>query len=349
MKLLKPVALLFCFVLTHQIFADQATFDLYCRHLRLYENISSGDQTGRIGMYLRGETIQYSDELLCYADLSSLTGFTVTNVRFKFYVSSVFNGNAVNPATAVLYEQNKAPYNSGAEYLTYSKTTWDNPVGSLGLTSSEPTGYKEISTSDLITLIQAYTSGTKLNRWFILGAQCEYYNYYFNISLVTYKVKLIVDYTPTIPTNAAPVATISPISGIPEVGSVLTGNYTYSDAENNPEGASIFSWYSAATSSGTYLKIDGANNKTYTLQDADYQKYIKFQVTLVATAGTLMGTATLSVNVGPVAGVLFKYPNVCGAGDNMKVDGDVKIGGKILLPPNNDINFTFLFLFKFAR
>jgi hypothetical protein len=184
-------------------------------------------------------------------------------------------------------------------------------------------------------LIQAYTSGTKLNRGFILGANCEYYNYYFNISLVTYKVKLIVDYTPTIPINAAPDATISPISGIPEVGSVLTGNYTYSDAESNPEGASIFSWYRADNSSGTYTKIVGAGTITYTLQNVDDLKYIKFEVTPVATTGTSPGLPKLSGYVGPVVTVLYKYPNVCGAGDNMKVDGNVKIGGKIVLPPLN--------------
>ena len=323
MKLLKTAVLFFFFALTVQISADQAIFNLTCRHLKLFLDSSSGDFTGCIGRYLRGPTIQYSDELLCYADLSSLTGVTVTNVKFKFYVSSVFNGTASNSASVVLYEQQNAPYNSNAVYLTYPKTTWPNSVGSLTLTSNEPAGYKEITSSDLITLIKAYASGAKLNKGLILGAQCDYWNYYFNISLVTYKVQLIVDY---VPFNAAPVATISPTTGTVEVGSVLTGHYTYSDAENNPEGASIFNWYSAATSTGTYLKIDGANNITYTLQDADYQKYIKFQVTPVASIGTSPGTAVQSAFVGPVAGVLYKYPIACGAGDNMKVDGRVRVG-----------------------
>jgi len=95
--------------------------------------------------------------------------------------------------------------------------------------------------------------------------------------------------------NSAPVSsdvtityTSQLINNIPETGSVLTGSYTYSDAESNSEGTSTFRWLR------NDVAIVGATSITYTPVVADVGTALKFEVTPVATSGTLIGTAVAS-------------------------------------------------------
>lgn len=99
-------------------------------------------------------------------------------------------------------------------------------------------------------------------------------------------------YTP--PANAAPVASNVTITGGIFVTNTLTGNYTYSDTENNPEGTSTYKWYWASSATGTKTAIAGATSKTYTLQASDVGRYLFFEVTPKATTGTITGTAVMS-------------------------------------------------------
>jgi hypothetical protein len=95
--------------------------------------------------------------------------------------------------------------------------------------------------------------------------------------------------------NEAPVAIIGSIIGITQVGQFLTGNYQYLDLENDLEGTSTFKWYRSSNADGTGLEvITGAESKTYTLTTADQDKYIYFEVTPIASTGTLQGVAVLS-------------------------------------------------------
>ncbi|WEG13455.1 Ig-like domain-containing protein [Pullulanibacillus sp. KACC 23026] len=88
------------------------------------------------------------------------------------------------------------------------------------------------------------------------------------------------------PVNDPPVADRVSLSGNTEVGSTLTGHYTYSDIENDPEGTSTYQWYRSANSDGVgKVAISGANSIDYTLQDADLGQYVFFAVTPVAATG----------------------------------------------------------------
>jgi hypothetical protein len=78
-------------------------------------------------------------------------------------------------------------------------------------------------------------------------------------------------------------------------GSTLTGSYTYSDAEGDPEGTSTYRWYRADNVSGTNeVAITGATARTYILVPADAGKYVSFQVTPAASAGATPGVAVRS-------------------------------------------------------
>mgnify|MGYP000398037725 CR=1 FL=1 len=95
--------------------------------------------------------------------------------------------------------------------------------------------------------------------------------------------------------DAAPVASSVQISGTAKYGQTVTGSYSYSDADSDPEGESTFKWYRADNASGlNKTEISGAVATSYTLTAADIGKYIAFEVTPVAQSGTSSGTAVQS-------------------------------------------------------
>ena len=93
-----------------------------------------------------------------------------------------------------------------------------------------------------------------------------------------------------------PVAANVTFSGNLLVNFTLTGTYTYSDADGDAEGNSIYKWYAADDATGTNaVEIAGANTTTLTLSAAEDGKYIAFEVTPVASEGSLLtGTPVMS-------------------------------------------------------
>ncbi|WP_200977840.1 MBG domain-containing protein [Echinicola sp. 20G] len=99
--------------------------------------------------------------------------------------------------------------------------------------------------------------------------------------------------------NNAPTASSPSISGSLSVAKQLTGNYSYSDLESDPESGSTYKWYRAEDNTGSgKVAISGATEKQYTLQAVDQGKYISFEVT--PSDGTDAGTAVESDFEGPV-------------------------------------------------
>jgi len=91
--------------------------------------------------------------------------------------------------------------------------------------------------------------------------------------------------------NAAPVASAVNITGITKVDQLLTGHYTYFDADGDLEGTSTFRWLI------NNVEIIGATSTTYTLLSTDVGKTIKFEVTPVALTGETIGTAVQSSGI----------------------------------------------------
>ncbi len=95
--------------------------------------------------------------------------------------------------------------------------------------------------------------------------------------------------------NTAPTASAVTISGNANVGQVLTGSYTYADAEGNAEGLSQYQWYRGSNSDGSdKAPIPGAIATHYTASTRDAGKYLFFEVMPIASVGTLQGTSVLS-------------------------------------------------------
>ena len=94
-------------------------------------------------------------------------------------------------------------------------------------------------------------------------------------------------------TSMPPAADKVKINGKAMVDGELTAEYTYSDPNNDPEGASTFRWLRADSADGEYTAIAAATAKTYTLTDADVGKYLKVEVTPVSSKAPFTGAAVL--------------------------------------------------------
>ena len=103
------------------------------------------------------------------------------------------------------------------------------------------------------------------------------------------------DFTP--PINLPPTASNVLIAGSPRVGQVLTGSYTYADAESDLQGTSIFRWLR------NNVAIAGATARSYALVAADEGTLISFKITPVAQSGPSPGLPASSPPVGPVTPV----------------------------------------------
>jgi hypothetical protein len=95
----------------------------------------------------------------------------------------------------------------------------------------------------------------------------------------------------TVGANQAPVASNVVINGTLALGEVLTGTYTYSDAELDVEGVSTFRWLRAG------VAIPGERGTTHTVVAADIAAALTFEVTPVAQTGALTGLPVQSPEV----------------------------------------------------
>jgi len=92
-----------------------------------------------------------------------------------------------------------------------------------------------------------------------------------------------------------PVASDLVITGPIAVDEVLTGSYTYTDENSDPEGESILKWYSADDAAGTNKVELATATLEYKLLPADANKFILFEVTPVASSGVLLQGETVMV------------------------------------------------------
>ncbi len=143
----------------------------------------------------------------------------------------------------------------------------------------------------------------------------------------------IVFTTTSFPVNTAPTVTTVTNTGNLQIGKTLTGNYTYTDAESNPESGSSFKWYRADNALGlNKAAIASATGKTYLLSIADMGKYISFEVT--PRDGTINGTAVESALRGPVVDPVLPVGFV---GLSVKVlHGSIKLDWQTTSEKEND-------------
>ncbi|MHB8580353.1 MAG: T9SS type A sorting domain-containing protein [Ignavibacteriaceae bacterium] len=173
----------------------------------------------------------------------------------------------------------------------------------------------EISTSSIFSGPDVYLSGTLTDTIFIYsvpGTLNPGTPYYWRVIASDGFNSSPYSDTANFTTNYVPTASALNITGNLTVGSTITGNYTYSDADGDLQGASTFQWYRATDAIGTgSTPIGGATSQTYTLVHADSSFYISFQVVPVAQTGSSPGAAVLLSNYsGSITGFVVSAPTV---------------------------------------
>ncbi len=107
--------------------------------------------------------------------------------------------------------------------------------------------------------------------------------------------------------NTPPQVSNVTISGTLSAGETLSASYTYTDAENDPEGATTFQWYRATSNAGAgATAISGATAQSYTLGSDDRWNYIGVSVTPQAISGPSSGDEVAAYTTTTVPG-----PQVC--------------------------------------
>ncbi len=111
--------------------------------------------------------------------------------------------------------------------------------------------------------------------------------------------------------NTAPSATSVAISGTAQTGIVVTGSYTYTDGESDPEDTSASGTsYRFVRSTDALLDAGDSDvasgttsgtSSSYTVQAADVGSYLLYCVTPRAATGTTTGSESCSSAAGPVA------------------------------------------------
>ncbi len=109
--------------------------------------------------------------------------------------------------------------------------------------------------------------------------------------------------TPISSTPTAPTALSVAISGTASVDELLTGTYTFADANGNSEATSTYRWLRSSSAGGTYTAIPGATGISYTVTTNDIGQYLKFEVTPVASVSPTTGSPALSAASAQVAQV----------------------------------------------
>jgi hypothetical protein len=94
------------------------------------------------------------------------------------------------------------------------------------------------------------------------------------------------DATFTTASAGLPTATNVTVTGTTTIGDTLTGSYTFSDPNGNPQTSSTYQWLGSPSSNGSYSAITGATGTTCVTTSTDIGQYLEFQVTPVSLSGT---------------------------------------------------------------
>ncbi len=127
--------------------------------------------------------------------------------------------------------------------------------------------------------------------------------------------------------NSTPLTNSISISGISRVGELLEGNYSFFDADGDPEGMSTFQWYVADDSLGTnQTAIIGATSNTYTIGALEENRFIGLGITPIALRGISPGEEVVFYNTSRIEPEIILWINEIHYNN---IDGDLNEGIEI--------------------
>lgn len=218
---------------------------------------------------------------------------------------------------------------SGVENNLGSIYTWQSATNNVGV-GTTTIAIPEGSTAHTST-IRLFS--TEVNRYIRFGVQAR-----DNASLSGTNFVYSNWVGPvTLAAEAAPTAinvSFSPAS--PGTNVTLTASYSYTDANADPEGASVYKWYTADNATGTnQTPIAGASAASFTVTDAQAGKYIGFGVTPVALTGTATGTEVVYYNPTPSIGAAtFTFVSAAQRSNNFYINRVMNMTDAIVVSIN---------------
>jgi trimeric autotransporter adhesin len=227
--------------------------------------------------------------------LKNNTGSAITSLTITYTGEQWRRDNAAAQTLTVEYQTGTTVTNlNSGSWTSVSALTFTSPtLGSTALALDGNASANRVANISATVTVSIPAGEEIMIRWSDLNDSGN--DHFLSIDDVTVNAT-------TGTSNAAPTATSVANTGTLTVGQLLTGTYTYGDAESDPQGTSTFQWYRADNAAGTTNKtaISGATTSTYTLVTADAGKYISFAVVPKASSGTATGTETYSTYRGPV-------------------------------------------------
>ena len=133
-----------------------------------------------------------------------------------------------------------------------------------------------------------------------------------------------IAFGPVVYTPAAPIASGVSILGTLYIGQTLTGDYTYTDANNDVESGSTFQWSNSSSASGPWTAISGATNKTYVPTVSDNNKWLQFTVTVKNATAPTTGVPVSAVTTNAIF-----YAPTAPIASNVTVTGTPYVGNTL--------------------
>lgn len=198
--------------------------------------------------------------------------------------------------------------------------------------------------SDVFATFGSAAGEGKLTHTFTLGM---YSNYYIMIMPRNNAGEVVIDNIKITREDSKPIASGLSLAGDMAVGGTLTASYTYTDYENDPEGASVFEWFAALSPTGMNKVILENTGKTLQVTEDMLGKYIGFQVTPVASQGdNAVGAPVLYMATETVGGTRPDYGETfsLGYGESFTEDFEADVGedkNLVFVPHGNTDDYIY--------
>lgn len=359
MKLLSNWLLIAIVVLVYAGFSQMASVPAYAM------DVQPTVYHPTIDTYVQGNssTVKKNDQIIDVKLKGDNEGANTTRVAlFKFDFND-FAGTTIEQAKIKLYattadssptrelKLSGIPYGSWADDINTLANVPTNNATEIGRFSVSASGLPHWYEVDVTDYLKSQLAAKQVSfKLEVTAANDKSKVTFASNEAVNNKPELVLYKSESEPVNTAPLASHVAIDGQPKVGEIVTGLYTFTDADGDADGMSTYKWLMADSESGTYNTVSGATYQTLQLTSALGGKYIKFEVTPVdakGLAGEAKQSSAVAIEAVPVHGVYHPALDTYVQGNSSSVKKNEKDLVVKLKGASESINTTRVALLKF--